>query len=200
MLVKILYLMFAYICGAIPFAYIVSKLFAGVDIRTVGSGNPGATNVFRAVGKTAGSITFILDMLKGFLPVMFAILIDDSFSYAIAVAAMAMLGHMFSVFLKFKGGKGVATGAGVFLALMPLPTLIILVVFVVVFVFSGYVALASVCAAVSLPLVSYFLGNHAIEQMLFTFSVASLVIYKHRTNLQRLRKGEEYKFKILGKK
>ncbi|MDR1695508.1 MAG: glycerol-3-phosphate 1-O-acyltransferase PlsY [Endomicrobium sp.] len=198
MLVKILYLIFAYLCGAVPFAYIISKYAANVDIRTVGSGNPGATNVFRAVGKKAGIATFILDALKGFLPVWFAIFIDDSFSYSVAAAAMAMIGHMFTVFLKFKGGKGVATACGAFLALIPMPTLIALAVFAAVFVFSGYVALGSICAAVSLPLASYFSGYGA-EAVIFAFAVASLIIYKHRTNIQRLRKGEEYKFKILRK-
>ncbi|MCL2390735.1 MAG: glycerol-3-phosphate 1-O-acyltransferase PlsY [Endomicrobia bacterium] len=198
MLIKILYLIFAYFCGAIPFAYIISKFAANVDIRTVGSGNPGATNVFRAVGKKAGIITFILDALKGFLPVLFAIHIDNSFSYSVAVATMTMVGHMFTVFLKFKGGKGVATACGAFLALMPFPTLIAFAVFALVFVFSGYVSLGSVCAALSLPLASYFSG-YALEAVIFAFALASIIIYKHKANMQRLRRGEEYKFKILRK-
>jgi len=189
----------AYFCGAIPFAYIISKIAAGVDIRTVGSGNPGATNVFRSVGKGAGITTFILDMLKGFIPTFFAISIDNAFSYSVAVAAAAMLGHMFTVFLKFKGGKGVATGCGVFLALMPMPALIAFGFFALIFGASGYVALGSVCAALFMPFAAYFTG-YSMEAVIFSFAVALLVIFKHRKNISRLRAGKEYRFKIFGKR
>ncbi|MCL1971544.1 MAG: glycerol-3-phosphate 1-O-acyltransferase PlsY [Endomicrobia bacterium] len=195
MLLKITYIIFAYFCGAIPFAYITAKIIGKVDIRTVGSGNPGATNVFRSVGKGAGIITFILDALKGFLPVWFAILIDSSFSYSVAVAAAAMAGHMYTVFLKFKGGKGVATGCGVFLALMPLPALCALAVFAIVFLASGYVALGSIVAAVSLPLTAYFTGYY-MEAVIVAFAAALLIIYTHRSNIKRLREGTENRFKI----
>ncbi|MDR1196052.1 MAG: glycerol-3-phosphate 1-O-acyltransferase PlsY [Endomicrobium sp.] len=199
MVLKIGYIILAYLCGAIPFAYIIAKIAGKVDIRTVGSGNPGATNVFRSVGAGAGSVTFILDALKGFFPVWFAILIDSSFSYSVAVATAAMVGHIYTVFLKFKGGKGVATGCGVFLALMPIPTLCALFVFAAVFLISGYVALGSVCAAIVMPLASYFSGYH-IEAVIFAFAVALLIIYKHRTNIKRLREGTENRFKIFKKK
>ena len=199
MLTKIIYIIFAYFCGAIPFAYIISKISAGVDIRTVGSGNPGATNVFRTVGKGAGIATFAVDMLKGFIPVYFAIMIDSSFSYSVAVSVAALIGHMFTVFLKFKGGKGVATGCGIFLALMPMPTLIAFLIFVIIFLLSGYVALGSVFAAVSLPLVSYFTGYGA-DAIIFAFAISVLIIYKHRTNIKRLRAGTENKFVIFKKK
>ncbi len=198
MLVKIAYIVFAYLCGSIPFAYIVAKAAANVDIRTVGSGNPGATNVFRAVGKKAGTATFIADGLKGFIPVYFAFLIDQSFAYSAVIAVAALLGHMFPVFLKLKGGKGVATACGAFLALMPLPTIIAFAVFALVFVFSGYVALGSICAAVVLPAASYFSG-YAAEAILFAFAVALLIIYKHRSNIKRLKKGTENRFKIFRK-
>jgi glycerol-3-phosphate acyltransferase PlsY len=199
MILKIAYIIFAYFCGAIPFAYIVAKAVGKVDIRTVGSGNPGATNVFRSVGKGAGSATFILDALKGFIPVWFAILIDSSFSYSVAVAAAAMAGHMYTIFLKFKGGKGVATGCGAFLALMPAPALCALIIFAIVFLFSGYVALGSIIAAVSMPLTAYFAGYH-IEAVIFAFAAALLIIYKHKTNIKRLKEGTENRFKIFKKK
>ncbi|MDR2425886.1 MAG: glycerol-3-phosphate 1-O-acyltransferase PlsY [Endomicrobium sp.] len=199
MILKIAYIIFAYFCGAIPFAYIVAKAVGKVDIRTVGSGNPGATNVFRSIGAAAGIAAFILDALKGFIPVWFAILIDSSFSYSVSVAAVAMAGHIYTVFLNFKGGKGVATGCGVFLALMPVPALCALIVFAIVFIISGYVALGSICAAVIMPLAAYFSDYH-IEAVIFAFAAALLIIYKHKANIKRLKEGTENRFKIFKKK
>jgi len=199
MLIKILYLIFAYLCGAIPFAYIISKVFYGVDIRTVGSGNPGATNVFRAVSKKAGAITFILDVLKAFLPTYFAFYIDGSFSYSAAAGTAAFFGHIFTVFLGFKGGKGVASGFGAFCALLPMPALIAITVFAIVFLLSGYVALGSICAVLSLPLAAYFTG-YPNEVVIFAFAAALLIIYKHRGNIKRLRAGTENRFKIFRRK
>ncbi|AKL97919.1 glycerol-3-phosphate 1-O-acyltransferase PlsY [Endomicrobium proavitum] len=200
MTTKILYVVLTYLCGSIPFAYIIAKLAAGIDIRTAGSGNPGATNVFRTVGAGAGSVTFILDAAKGFLPVFLARIIFDnpSFYYLVAVAAAAMTGHMFTVFLKFKGGKGVATGCGVFLALMPLPAAYALIVFALVFLCSGYVALGSVFAAASLPISAIISKSYSVEYVVFAFFAAALVIYKHRENIKRLIAGTEHRFKIFG--
>jgi glycerol-3-phosphate acyltransferase PlsY len=199
MLIKILYILLTYLCGSIPFAYIVAKTSGKIDIRTVGSGNSGATNVFREIGKVAGVITLIADILKGFIPVHFATFIDNSFSYSIAVAAAAMAGHAFTIFLRFKGGKGVATGLGVFSALMPLPSLIALSIFGLVFAFSKYVSLGSICAVISLPLTSYFLG-YGTKHIIFTFSTMILIIYKHRTNIKRLVERSENKLRIFKKK
>jgi glycerol-3-phosphate acyltransferase PlsY len=140
-----------------------------------------------------------LDTLKGFIPVCFAIFVDASFSYSVAVAVICVVGHMFTVFLKFKGGKGVATGLGVFLALMPLPSLLAFVIFGLVVLLSGYVALGSVVAAVSLPLAVYFSG-YSMEPILFSFAIALLIIYKHRTNIKRLKNGTENRFKIFKRK
>ncbi|MDR1941435.1 MAG: glycerol-3-phosphate 1-O-acyltransferase PlsY [Endomicrobium sp.] len=195
MLIKFLYLAFAYLCGAVPFAYIIAKFAGNVDIRTVGSGNPGATNVFRVVGKKSGAATFVLDVLKGFLPVYFAFYIDNSFSYSAAAAACVLAGHMYTVFLKFKGGKGVAAGLGAFLALFPLPAVIAFAVFIIALVLSGYVALGSIIAALSLPIVTFYSG-YPTEAVVFAFAAAVLIIYKHRTNIARLRAGTENKFKI----
>ncbi|GMO65392.1 MAG: glycerol-3-phosphate 1-O-acyltransferase PlsY [Endomicrobiia bacterium] len=195
MLAKILYIVLAYLCGSVPFAYIIAKRVGKVDIYSVGSGNPGATNVFRMVGKGSGILTFMADTLKGFIVVYFATFIDNSFFYSLAVAASVMIGHMFTIFLKFKGGKGVATGLGVFLALMPVPSLISFLVFNLVFLFSGYVSLGSICAALSLPIVSYFSGYSTLKSMMFTFIIVFFVIYRHRTNIKRLMKGSEHRFK-----
>jgi glycerol-3-phosphate acyltransferase PlsY len=199
MLIKILYILLAYLCGSIPFAYIVAKANGKVDIRTVGSGNSGATNVFREIGKGAGAITLTADVLKGFIPVYFATFIDNSFIYSVAVAAAIMSGHMFTIFLKFKGGKGVATGLGVFSAIMPLPSLIALSIFGLVFVLSRYVSLGSICAVISLPLTSYFLGYGA-KPVIFTSAAAFLIIYRHRTNIKRLIEKSENKLRIFKKK
>ncbi|MDR3306979.1 MAG: glycerol-3-phosphate 1-O-acyltransferase PlsY [Endomicrobium sp.] len=199
MLIKFLYLIFAYLCGSLPFAYIIAKAVKKVDIRKVGSGNPGTTNIFRSIGAGAGFAVFVLDTLKGFIPVYFAIFIDDSFSYSVAVAAGAIVGHVFTVFLNFKGGKGIATEFGVFLALMPLPCLIAFVIFGLVFLLWGYVALGSIVAVVSLPLAAYFSG-YAMETILFSFAASLLSIYKHRANIKRLKYGAESRFKIFKRK
>jgi glycerol-3-phosphate acyltransferase PlsY len=199
MLIEILYIVFAYLCGSVPFAYIIAKRVGNIDIRNVGSGNPGATNVFRTVGKGAGIATFIADTLKGFIPVSSAIFINDSFSYSAAVAIAVIVGHTATIFLNFKGGKGAATGLGVFLALMPLPSLAAFAVFGLVFILSGYVALGSICAALSLPLAAYFSG-YSMEPMIFAFAVAGLVINKHKTNIKRLKEGTENRFKLFKRK
>jgi glycerol-3-phosphate acyltransferase PlsY len=199
MLVKFLYIVFAYLYGSIPFAYIIAKMVGGVNIYEVGSNNPGAANVFRSIGKCAGILTLLADTVKGFIPVYFAVLIDNTFYYSITVAVAAITGHVFTVFFKFKGGKGVATGLGVLLALMPLTSVVGFSVFVLVFIFSGYVALGSICAAVSLPLISYFLG-YTIEYVGFTLAITIFVIYKHKANIKRLRKGSENRFILFNKK
>jgi glycerol-3-phosphate acyltransferase PlsY len=194
-LTKIIYIFFSYLCGSIPFAYIVAKVFGKADIRAIGSGNPGATNVLRSVGKIAGILTFAVDVAKGFVPVYFALIIDSSFYYSVAVAFAAIIGHMFTIFLKFNGGKGVATGLGVFLALMPLPSVVAFIIFSLVFVFSGYAALGSVCAAVGLSLASFFSG-YGVDHIMFSFVVSVFIIYKHRANIKRLKGGSENRFRV----
>ncbi|GHT42299.1 glycerol-3-phosphate acyltransferase [Endomicrobiia bacterium] len=196
MLAKVLYIIFTYLCGSIPFAYIIAKVVGKIDIRTVGSGNPGATNVLRTVGKGAGIATFAADILKGFIPVHFAIIYDCfSYSVVIAVVIAAIAGHMFTIFLNFKGGKGVATGLGVFLALMPWPSIIAFGIFGLVFIFSGYIALGSICSALSLPLTSYFL-RYSVGHIILSSAVAILIVYKHKTNINRFKEGSESRFKI----
>lgn len=196
MLIKVLYIILTYLCGSIPFAYIIAKVVGKIDIRTVGSGNPGATNVLRSVGKGAGIATFAADILKGFIPVHFAIIYDDfSYSVVIAVVIAAIAGHMFTIFLNFRGGKGVATGLGVFLALMPWPSIIAFGIFGLVFIFSGYIALGSICSALSLPLTSYFL-RYSVGHIILSSAVAILIVYKHKMNIKRLKEGSESRFKI----
>ena len=148
----------AYFIGAIPFGFLIGKLH-GIDIRKVGSGNIGATNVTRSVGKTAGKLCFFLDFLKGILPVYLAgLLCPGEPVVALAAGAATIAGHMFPVYLEFKGGKGVSTAAGVALALAPYPLLIAFVSWVIVFLVWRYVSLASIVAAVVLPCTAILLA------------------------------------------
>lgn len=186
------YLISAYFCGAIPFAYIVAKIFKNIDIRKHGSGNPGATNVFRTISKPLGVLTFFFDALKGFVPVYFAYFVNSSVYFILAVALATLLGHIFTVFLNFKGGKGVATGCGVFFAFDPAVTLICFVVFAVVLLLSKYVALASVTASVALPVCLNIFGRSE-SIVLFACLVSVLIIVRHIGNIKRILKGTENK-------
>ncbi len=192
-LVKVLYILGTYLIASIPFGYVIGKLF-GKDITKEGSGNIGATNVTRTIGKKAGAVVLILDMLKGFLPVFYAkqIFFPD-FKFISAVALTAVLGHCFSIFMKFKGGKGVATGIGVLLAISPKVAFIVILLWLGTFLVSGYVSLASIISA-SISWVLYFFleGNIYIT---FAVLVASFVIVsKHSSNIERLIKGTESRF------
>lgn len=198
----VLVCVFAYFFGAIPFALIIGKLH-GVDIRKVGSGNVGATNVTRAVGPVQGKICFVLDLLKGAIPVLAAqVLLPGCSGVAIAAGAIAILGHMFPVYLKFKGGKGVSTGAGAALALAPLPLLCALVFWVVLFLVTRYVSVASIAAAVGLPVFAFLfrlgkVGNLTARSMpvlIFFCAIAAITVYRHRSNIKRLIEGTENRF------
>ena len=193
---------FAYLFGAIPFALIIGKLH-GVDIRTVGSGNVGATNVTRAVGPVQGKICFVLDLLKGAIPVLAAqVLLPGMPGMAIAAGAVAILGHMFPVYLKFKGGKGVSTGAGAALALAPLPLLCALALWGILFLATRYVSVASILAAAALPVFAFVFrllgwGNltaRSIPVLVFFCAIAAITVYRHRSNIKRLMEGTENRF------
>ncbi|MCR4662967.1 MAG: glycerol-3-phosphate 1-O-acyltransferase PlsY [Endomicrobiaceae bacterium] len=189
----IIYLVLSYLCGAIPFGYIIAKLFKHVDIRTVGSGNPGATNVYRTISKPLGVLTLILDVLKGFIPVYFVFLLNPDYHWmVISVAFVTIIGHVFTIFLNFKGGKGVATACGVFLAINPLAVLVCLAVFVLLLAIFRYVSLASIMAAVMLPISLYFF-NSLPEIVVFAGMISILVIVRHISNIKRLLNGTENK-------
>lgn len=194
----------AYLLGSTPFGVILARLFGGTDVRKVGSGNIGATNVARVVGPLAGILTLILDAAKGAAAVLLAgRLSNDNATWLMIAALAALLGHCFPVWLKFKGGKGVATAAGIFAALCPLACLAAVVLFVLVVIFWRFVSLGSISAAAAMPLLIYFLWapHHAppLVVTIGTLAVAVLVIYKHDGNLQRLVEGVEPKFSF-GKK
>jgi acyl phosphate:glycerol-3-phosphate acyltransferase len=195
----------AYLLGSIPFGVILARLFGGTDVRKAGSGNIGATNVARVVGPLAGILTLILDAAKGAAAVLLAgRLSNDNATWMMIAALAALLGHCFPVWLKFKGGKGVATAAGVFAALCPLACLAAVVLFVLVVIFWRFVSLGSISAAAAMPLLIYFLWapHHAppLVVTLGSLAVALLVIYKHDGNLQRLVEGVEPKFSFSKKK
>lgn len=189
----------AYSLGSIPFGLILTKIFDGADIRKSGSGNIGAANVARVVGPAPGILTLLLDATKGALAVWLAGHFADHRATPMMLAGVAALvGHCFSVWLKFKGGKGVATALGVFLVLAPLAALAAAVFFLMVVLLWRYASLGSVSAAAAMPLLIYFLWapGHA-PPLVVTFGTlfaTALVIVKHDANLQRLVDGTEPKF------
>ena len=214
-------LLIGYLLGSIPFGFIVSKC-RGIDIRQHGSGNIGATNVFRTLGRKWGVLVFALDVLKGVVAVRLAMAYGPTLfsSHGVFYGQTAMwisigafrcempvsqflgiiaalgcfLGHCFPVWLGFKGGKGVAVGAGVLLGLMPMVTVIGLVIWGIVYKTSRYVSLASVVAAISLPIIVWALERQIGALFWFTLVISLLAIWRHRSNIQRLLAGTESRF------
>ncbi|HEU4929755.1 MAG TPA: glycerol-3-phosphate 1-O-acyltransferase PlsY [Candidatus Krumholzibacteria bacterium] len=189
----------AYLVGGIPFSYIAGKLAQGIDLRQHGSGNLGASNTYRILGGRIALVVLGLDILKGLVPVVIASRFDipgEEPWHAIAAAAGAVLGHLFSPYLKFSGGKGIATSAGAFLGLAPFAFMAAFTVFVVVFAVRRIVSLASLAAAVTLTIAAWIgpgfgLGyQHRSVQWVATL-VMVVVILKHRSNIRRLRDGTE---------
>src|SRR5271168_489030 len=188
-----------YFLGSIPFGLLLGKLFGGGDVRKAGSGNIGATNVSRVAGPVAGILTLLLDGAKGSVAVLAAgRLTEDSAVWMIVAGILALLGHCYPLWLHFKGGKGVATAAGVFLVLCPLALFSALAVFILVVAFWRFVSLGSLAAAAAIPLLMYFLWvPHHAPPPVITFgslAISALVIYKHDANMQRLVEGTEAKF------
>jgi glycerol-3-phosphate acyltransferase PlsY len=187
---------FAYFLGSIPFGILVARLFdQGVDLREVGSGNIGATNVARAVGKAGGGLTLLLDVGKGIFAMTLAnIVVETRMDMWLAlVGAAVFLGHVFPVYMNFRGGKGVATSLGIVLFLSPVTAFLLVVLFSLVVYFTRYVSLGSVCAALALPPVMALLAtsrHYVTLSLVLTF----LVIYTHRENIRRLFAGQEKKF------
>jgi glycerol-3-phosphate acyltransferase PlsY len=193
----------AYLLGSVPVGYLLVRFFRHEDIRTVGSGNIGATNVLRSGGKWLGAATFVLDVLKGASAVWIAALVASTLVPSMqernveALAALcAVIGHMFPIWLRFKGGKGVATGFGVFLASTPLAALAAITVFAIVVALSRYVSLASILAAASFPVFAWFTvrGPRPFFFIAVQAIVALLIIVKHHPNVRRLLAGTENRF------
>ena len=183
----------AYLLGSIPTGLLLGKMF-GIDVRKAGSGNIGATNVYRTAGKKLGIITLLADSLKGAVPVVAARYLDMDAAVVAAAGLAAFLGHVFPFYLRFKGGKGVATALGVFLAAAPAAVGIALLAFLGVVLKTRYVSLGSIVAAALVPpLVGAFAAPPAVVVM--AVIVSAVVIWRHRENIQRLYAGTENKFK-----
>lgn len=183
----------AYLIGSIPTGLLLGKAY-GIDVRREGSGNIGATNLYRTVGRKVGIITLIGDCLKGLLPVLLVKASSLPPEFAAWVGLAAFCGHVFPVFLKFKGGKGVATALGVFLALAPLAVAIAIALFAVLMFLWRYVSLGSISAAAAMPLAVYLLGESRTVTVV-TLVIAAIVIIRHHENIKRLLSGTENKFK-----
>lgn len=205
MLLLILILILAYLLGSIPFGYLIVRAKEGADVRETGSGGTGATNVTRKAGKFAGIITLLLDAAKGAAAVLLARwLLTPDFGvnyFAAAAAILALLGHIFPVWLGFRGGKGVATGVGIFLCLAPLALVCSALIFILIVAATRYVSLGSIVSTAAFPLFlwlqSLFMKPAANLAPLMTTAIVggALIIYMHRANIGRLMRGAESKFK-----
>ena len=192
----VLWLVASYFIGAIPTSYLLSRFFAGIDLRQEGSGNLGATNLYRVLGWKYAIPAALVDIAKGFIPVVvFAPRASPSQLFALACGVAAIIGHVFSVFVGFKGGKGVATAAGVMLGLTPLALAVSAAVWAVMVRITGYVSLASITAAAVLPVAVYLLEDARTPALLWiAAAIAVGVIVLHRRNIERLLKGTESRF------
>jgi len=178
----------AYLLGSIPFSYLVARR-KGIDVRTVGSGNVGATNVMRSAGRAAGLAAFALDFLKGSLATWLALRLAGPTTAAVA-AVIAVLGHMYPAWLSFKGGKGVATGAGAFLPILPVAAVIGLLTFGVVAGLTRYASVGSIAGTTALPVVALLMGAPAASTIAAAVA-AALIVWKHRENIRRIAAGRE---------
>ena len=203
-MITVLLILIAYVLGSIPNALWVGKTFKNIDVREHGSKNTGSTNAARVLGPKLGIFTLILDILKGALPTYLGIVLGADLLTrmtgidkldVIVIGMAAILGHTFSLFLKFKGGKAVATTLGVFLVLVPYAILILLVIFFVIFGLTRYVSLASIISAVVLPIAVYFTTRH-IPLTVLGIIIGLLVIIRHKENIKRLINGTESKLSV----
>jgi glycerol-3-phosphate acyltransferase PlsY len=195
----------AYLLGSIPFGFLVAKA-KGIDIRSVGSGNIGATNAMRVLGKPAGIAVLLMDVIKGYVAVRcltmwvvntvgasFSLIIEtnDIQELEIVAGIFAVLGHNYTCWLKFKGGKGIATTAGVYLALAPWALLVALVVFILAILLTKYVSVGSILGAIALPTTVWIMSPNNLLLGIVTTALGALAIYKHKSNIQRLMAGTE---------
>jgi glycerol-3-phosphate acyltransferase PlsY len=192
-MVTLFWLGLSYLLGAIPFGLLIARIFCTTDPRTQGSKSTGATNIARTCGLGYGILTLVLDIFKGWLPVILATSFSDSATFLTLTGLAAVVGHMYSVFLNGKGGKGVATTVGVFLALAPGPIFWAILVFAGVIVISGYVSMGSLSLVTILPLFLLFGGHFSL--LILSGILMALVFWKHRENIGRLRAGTEHSWK-----
>lgn len=183
-----------YLLGAVPFGLLYSRILEGEDVRERGSGNVGATNVLRAFGWAPGVITLLLDVLKGLLPVALALRWSPGVGPAVVTGVAAIVGHVYPVYLRFDGGKGVATSAGVFALLAPKALLGALVLFLVGVGSTRYMSVGSLTGAVSFPLIAAYLYGPTAPVTAGATAGVVLIVWRHRANLKRLVRGEEHPF------
>lgn len=193
----LLALLAAYLLGAIPFGYLLVKWKTGTDVRASGSGNIGATNVLRTTGRAAGIVTLLLDIGKGFLAVWLAGELTQHNAVWMSAAALAVMGgHSYSVFLKFQGGKAVASFVGAFLCLTPIPLAASLVVFLGVVIATGHISMGSIVAAATFPLAVWLILQPPAPIVAAAIIAGAFIIYKHSSNIRRLRAGTEHVFRF----
>jgi len=192
----LLAIIIAYLLGAIPSGYLLTRFTTGTDIRTHGSGNIGATNVLRAAGRGAGLATLVLDMAKGFAAVWIAGMLTDNAPGWMADAALSvMVGHAFPIFLGFKGGKAVATFIGAFLYLTPIPALAAMIVFVITVAVTGFISAGSILASATFPLGVWLIDHPSPNVLIVAVIAAAIVVYRHKQNMHRMRTGTEPGFR-----
>lgn len=190
----------AYLIGGLPFGYWFVRLTMGKDIRTMGSGNIGATNVHRSAGRKAGVIVLLLDMLKGFVAVWLAAVITGGNTMGLSLAAVAvMLGHCYPITLGFKGGKAVACFIGAFFYIAPLALLAVVPVFIVAVALSKYISVGSIIGALLFPLMVWLIYHPAPPILIASIVSALLIVYRHKSNILRLKSGTEHAFSLKGK-
>ena len=192
MLLFFILFILAYLVGSIPNALWIGKMFKNIDVREFGSGNVGATNATRVLGWKLGVMVLIFDAFKGMIFIIIARILGLEDIYVVLIGLAAILGHSYSIYLKFKGGKAVATSLGVMLVLIPKVVMILIIVFLLIVIISGYVSLASISVAGLLPILSYIMYNNIIA--LLSLVVGMLVIWRHKSNIKNLLEGKEDKF------
>jgi acyl phosphate:glycerol-3-phosphate acyltransferase len=197
----LLVVLIAYLLGGVPFGYLFVRFALGKDIRTMGSGNIGATNVHRSAGGKAGVIVLLLDILKGFLAVWIAALLTNNNPVALALAMVAvMIGHSFPVFLGFRGGKAVACYVGAALYVAPFALLVTLLIFVLIVAGTKYISLASILGSLLFPFVYWLLLHPPAPLLLAALFAAVLITYRHKANIERLLAGNENVFSLKGRR
>jgi glycerol-3-phosphate acyltransferase PlsY len=190
--VEIILILFGYLLGSVPTGFILGSM-AGVDVRKAGSGNVGATNVARVAGKRQGILTLIGDTAKGVVPVILALQMGANLTTTVMAGAAAFVGHLYPVFLKFRGGKGVATALGVFVALAPVAALVLILMFIAIALSSRIVSVGSIATAMAAPLILWLFSYPPIVVGIAVF-IAAAITLRHRSNIQRLLNGTEPRF------
>jgi glycerol-3-phosphate acyltransferase PlsY len=187
--------LFGYLFGSIPTGVLLTKFFSKVDPRKVGSKNIGATNIFRTAGKTLGILTLVGDIFKGIIPIGIAIQFNVSDLWIAIVGLSSFLGHIFPIFLGFRGGKGVATALGVYMVISPIAVLIEFLVFAGIVWRWRYISLGSISCATTIPILIAFFRSDSQAYFILSVIVAALILYRHQSNISRLLQGTENKWK-----